>query len=205
MVGKGESERSFSIHKGVLCNHSTFFRAAVAGNFQEAKSNVVHLPDADPEAFSTYAQWAYSGQIIELDPDEDGTNGKRNFRVQVLRCKLYILAEYLGDTLLQNTITDLIVQDFKKTTKGPGVAVIRLVYQQTRDNSNLRKLMLDWHLKSTNGDWLQTYRKRLPPAFLADLAIEWAKVNLDRRAVNDPKTAWKCTYHDHDSTVPVCQ
>lgn len=65
--GVGPSQRVFGIHKGLLCYHSFYFRAALIGSWSEtaAANNTVVLDDEDPELFSCFNIWLY-GQRFDL-------------------------------------------------------------------------------------------------------------------------------------------
>ena len=49
--------------KDLLVNASTFFAAALNGQFTEAASKTVHLPEDNPDAFALFIQWLYVGEI----------------------------------------------------------------------------------------------------------------------------------------------
>ena len=81
----GASEKRFVIHEDALVRHSTFFRAALNGEFREAEENTIRLPEVDPEIFGILAHWAYSNELIVMEQqDVEGDTEARNQRKVLL-------------------------------------------------------------------------------------------------------------------------
>ncbi|TVY83487.1 hypothetical protein LSUE1_G002708 [Lachnellula suecica] len=80
----GREQRLFAAHEDVLC-HSPFFQAACRGQFMEASSKRISLPDEEPEIFSSVLEYLYKGDYYprlvhnkrrnswELESGEGGT------------------------------------------------------------------------------------------------------------------------------------
>ena len=58
----GPKKKEFSIHKGLICAQSEFFKAATMGNFKESKG-IVTLPDQDISVFQYFVHWLYRGTL----------------------------------------------------------------------------------------------------------------------------------------------
>lgn len=56
----GKDQRLFAAHEDVL-SHSPFFQAALRGQFFEANSRRIDLPDEEPEIFSCILEYLYKG------------------------------------------------------------------------------------------------------------------------------------------------
>jgi len=56
----GPEQRLFAAHEDVLCL-SPFFQAACRGQFLEAHTKRINLPDEDPEVFSSVLEYLYKG------------------------------------------------------------------------------------------------------------------------------------------------
>jgi hypothetical protein len=56
----GRDQRLFAAHEDVLCI-SPFFQAACRGQFMEAASKRISLPDEEPEIFSSVLEYLYKG------------------------------------------------------------------------------------------------------------------------------------------------
>lgn len=108
----GPEEIKFNLHTKIITQTSKFFHKACFAHFQENAEKVIRLPKVDAKIFTTYLQWAYSGEIMlfdsnigpgddeEYDGDEDGL-----IRYHAL-VDFYNLADYLDDKLLRNKIID---------------------------------------------------------------------------------------------------
>ena len=68
----GPEQRLFAAHEDVLC-HSPFFAAACRGQFQEAHSRRIDLPDESPEIFSSVLEYLYKGMPMLAMPLAIGT------------------------------------------------------------------------------------------------------------------------------------
>ncbi|KAK3070786.1 hypothetical protein LTS18_015014, partial [Coniosporium uncinatum] len=62
----GPSAEEHGVHESMLMS-SSFMKAALSGEWEEARSGIVKLPDEKPEVFSTYTQWLYQGVVATQD------------------------------------------------------------------------------------------------------------------------------------------
>ncbi|KAF3908904.1 hypothetical protein AA313_de0207077 [Arthrobotrys entomopaga] len=60
-VSVGVDKKAFSLHSFILTTQSKFFEAAFYGNFNEAKTKEIFLPDIDTETFKILMEWMYGG------------------------------------------------------------------------------------------------------------------------------------------------
>jgi hypothetical protein len=79
----GKKKERISCHKALLGFYSKFFESTLYGNFSEAVTKEVYLPEDKVEQISDFVSWLYSGQcelewdIEELDHDlDEAKNGK---------------------------------------------------------------------------------------------------------------------------------
>ncbi|KAF2172789.1 hypothetical protein M409DRAFT_16750 [Zasmidium cellare ATCC 36951] len=187
LVGPSDSERSFSIHKEVLCARSKFFRAALSSGFQEEKEML----------------WAYSGRVVALSP-EDLAKDDSGSSTRLVYAELYILADYLEDTQLCNTALSLMIKSFVKYRQGPSPKLVRRVWESTRENSKIRQLILDRYVARADEERLRAFCDALPAEFFVDLAIEFARVKPGVAAADELAKAGKYKYHEHGDGVPPC-
>lgn len=66
VVGKSESQ-SWYLSKELLSRFSDFFKLALAGDFQEATTNSIHLKEDDPEIFAMFVSFINFGHFIDFD------------------------------------------------------------------------------------------------------------------------------------------
>eukprot|EP00933_Yihiella_yeosuensis_P028584 TRINITY_DN22433_c0_g1_i1.p1 TRINITY_DN22433_c0_g1~~TRINITY_DN22433_c0_g1_i1.p1 ORF type:complete len:367 (-),score=74.91 TRINITY_DN22433_c0_g1_i1:234-1217(-) len=66
-------QKTFPVHRSVICARSEYFRALLAGGFREASlgsdiSKSVMLPDVDPAAFDLVLTYLYTGHLAVKQP-----------------------------------------------------------------------------------------------------------------------------------------
>jgi len=59
-------DRTWKLHKHVLCKHSTFYNGAFTGDFDEAKTGVLTLSEDDPEVVDLALRFTYSENCKSL-------------------------------------------------------------------------------------------------------------------------------------------
>ncbi|KAL8665869.1 MAG: hypothetical protein Q9168_007613 [Polycauliona sp. 1 TL-2023] len=55
----GPDRKAYKIHRDLLCDRSSHFRAAFLSQFQEAQTSVIELPEDDETAFKLFILWLY--------------------------------------------------------------------------------------------------------------------------------------------------
>ena len=71
----GPRQVLFNVHKGLLCNASSFFKAALDGGIKEVSERQIALPEDDPRTFKRFQLWLYSGSLIESPKEASATVG----------------------------------------------------------------------------------------------------------------------------------
>ena len=133
----GPDEVLFKLHKGLLCNASTYFKAALEGGFKEASEKKISLPEDDPDMFKRFQLWLYTGSVVE-SPTEASTTVD-------WQClfNLYIFGDARGVAHLQNATMDALIDKSHAENLIPTMQY-KYVYENTADNSLLRRLLVDW-------------------------------------------------------------
>jgi hypothetical protein len=65
LINVGDPATTFEVHKSILTQHSEFFRAALDGNFREAKEKAIDLKEDVPEIFRILIVWLYTRKLAE--------------------------------------------------------------------------------------------------------------------------------------------
>ena len=131
----GPSQEVFEIHRGILCNLSAYFRAAIDGKFKEAQDGRIILPVNDPEIFERFQLWAYRGTLLLQGQEIKNLNS-------TILTELYIFAEARDVPTLQNAAVDALIQWEVSVKKIPTNALSR-IYANTRVTSPIRRLVVD--------------------------------------------------------------
>ena len=190
-VKVGKDLKAFGLHKGLLCNRSAYFRAALEGNFKEAKEQVVLLPEDDVDVFELFQFWLYSGNL--LDTGESIVNLSASLLVS-----LYLFAETRCIPQLQDMTIDALIHHIEVTNTFP-TGSIPQIYDNTTETSPLRRLLVDVAAREgerRNGSWFSEERQHLyNRTFLIDLVV--ALYDRNPKARVQDFTGLRCDYHVH--------
>jgi len=168
-VGKQPHQKIFSVHQGLIAPRSEFFERAFNGNWKEAESRLVNLPEDDATIFSLYVQLLYTGKI--LTQDDDGEFNKL--------CQLYVLCEKLQDTDAKNEILQAMLATIRggMPSWAPGLLALKTIYRGTPDNSPARRLLLDIFVERGNYSCVAVHIQHgfYLPEFISDLTVQLLK------------------------------
>ena len=150
--------------KDLLVNASTFFAAALNGQFTEAASKTVHLPEDNPDAFALFIQWLYVGEIScnnfcyggETSGDQLLVNrGDLSIDSPIYTTRVYLQACTLGDKLGCILFMDLATlelikhheyEDFRPET-------MLFIFEHFGSGSKLRRFAIDQLRWVITGGW----------------------------------------------------
>lgn len=198
----GAEEKRFNLQADFLTRRSKFFEAACTQRFQEGLEKLIRLPEVKSELFAVYLQWAYTGEIVVLDPEAAAKDDKGS-RTYYELTRLYILADMLDDKLLRNTIIDHCFAVHREKRFKPATDTTTLTYQGLPESSTLRRLILVFYHEHTSPEWLTAASKKVPRAFLAELLIKAARGDSKCGSIERLERR-KCEYHEHDEALPAC-
>jgi hypothetical protein len=120
--------------KGLLCHYSSYFKAALGGNFKESKEGFVSLEDETEQTFKLFLSLAVLAKMV-------GEVG-REHKGWLELAELFVFADKRGAPKLKNRIIDEIVARNIQLRIVP-VTVVPYVYANTLESSPLRKLLVD--------------------------------------------------------------
>ncbi|MCJ1400435.1 hypothetical protein MMC11_003640 [Xylographa trunciseda] len=101
IVGAPSDQSTWHIHRKLLVARSQFFKAALSGNFEEAKTSTVHLVEEEAGIFSFVVLWLYStlndrsGSLLPLELNRSDT---------LTLVKVYCVADKLKIDGLRNSV-----------------------------------------------------------------------------------------------------
>lgn len=136
-VGAGTKKQTFHVHRDLISFYSGYFKAALKGGFAEAASGVIKLETEEPAVFEGFVKWLYTHK-----PRTDKITHADNMQYYMQIVKLWIFADRRGVPLLMNEMIDLFHQSVVEIWITPG-NTIREVYDNTTENSTLRRLLVD--------------------------------------------------------------
>ena len=169
-VKVGDNAQDFGIHKGLLCEASSYFKGALSRGFQEAQEKIVHLREDDVETFQRFHLWLYTGCVLDSDESLESLSPRPLI-------DLYIWADLRGIPKLQDLVSDMLQTSLLATlqidAKPLESALIQLVYNRTLKTSSLRKL------------WTFYYSNLDPQRFKDVIAEDAAADDLPREFLHD--------------------
>jgi hypothetical protein len=174
LVGQEPNQTRFTIHEGIICGRSEFFRRAMSGDWKEREEREIKLPEDDPQVFATYVNLAYTNKITTIESGALDAAQKFAKECNAL-CKLYVFSEKLCDTQAKNSTVHALVALSGDTvsygkTFNPDTGAISVLYAGTLSTSPARQLVSDWWT-DTNVDYIQTHSDKLPRDFLVDVLL----------------------------------
>jgi hypothetical protein len=182
-VGKEPNHVDFGTHESFLTSRSDFFRRAMNGNWTEADTRVVKLPEDDPNVFGLYLDYVYTGQLttMEKTPAELAALEPIDFDHQIYQeyeevFRLFVLAKKLQDVATKNAALAAAIaisqsQSREGSCTAPSKRSVHIVYVGTPAGSLARRLVADmWSTLSIRAILIRFQGPRVHNDFLEDLA-----------------------------------
>ena len=170
----GPDKTKFSLHKNLICACSPFFKRAFEGDFAEAKSQQMELPEEMPDLFKFLSEWLYMPSWRTTMPINLLGTGQRK---ETFWISLY----HMGDRLIIPGIRLLALKLFaesfdSKVDNVPDSETI--AYLSTPDKHQVFRDYIVRHVAwwiSSSGDWKKwTFSCKSGSWFSHDLAVELA-------------------------------
>ncbi|KAH0337205.1 hypothetical protein KCU81_g8228, partial [Aureobasidium melanogenum] len=196
IVGKGGNVQRFNIHKKLLCDSSTYFKAALNNGFAETRDQKITLDDEDPAVFRTYVAWLYKERL----DTRTMPSGVQKEAVQRHMLELYVFADKRGIiTLLNDTITMLASRWAVTSVSLNDIAWLFPLIPHT---SKLYQLLVDnlvLELKDTSEIRRRLVEGDLPRTALIDISLRRQSL---RRNFKRYEACFEsvCHYHLHEQS-----
>lgn len=193
----GKSKRHWSLHRNLLCHHSTWFQERIADGNRKRGGNV-ELFDDDPRAFELLVKWLYQGKI---DNVSDMPIVKKWDYADACQ-QLYVLCDKINLPQLKNLAIDQFRKGCFEAGLVPGPEEMKPVYDKTPRASPFRKLVSRIAARQImdpeNERDASTYRECFEGN--ADFAIDVVnaiKQGAGGSLLPDPTEENGCEYHEH--------
>jgi BTB/POZ domain len=150
-VGQEDQAKTYTIHKNLLSQASTYFYGALEGNFRESHEQTLKLGEDCPTIFEVLIQWLYSGDVLEA-----------NFYTQdkipddVLWLRVYEFAdERLVDKLQEEAYTQLKKMFGEEELKVPSLEFVTELFNS--EMPHLQQYIVChsafWIYEDEHGNW----------------------------------------------------
>ncbi|KAE9371973.1 hypothetical protein N431DRAFT_456732 [Stipitochalara longipes BDJ] len=163
LLGLKQPIKTWTLPEKLLCDHSSYFRAAFQGNFKESVSKRICLDDEifSEKAVAHLVDWMYTGKL-ECREDHDCQEPCSTHDTSWY--SLYMLGDMLDIAGLANAVLNQIHECLDDGDWLPSPKDINYIYTKTGYNSTLREIvvppMVDAFLQRTSegfakrsGDW----------------------------------------------------
>lgn len=208
----GEEEKRFTVPKSFLTKTSDFFYACCNGEWKESKTKTVKLPEQQPDAFATYLQWLYTGELVlEQSFDDLSRESPRDERRQVAHdCNAELISlAFLGDQLAEpgliNAVIDTMIVVFNKCGFLLRKRVVKSLYQDLPENSAVRRLVRDFYATNIQIEYMESHKADYAEELVFDVAIALMKERQSGQKLKTPSYAVRCDYHEHNEKLPKCR
>jgi len=162
----GPTKTEFRVHRGLLCQISPYFRAALEGGFKEAEIQTIEWPEEKAETVKIFQLWLYSGSM-DIDMG-DSLSAWENL------VDTYIFAEAYQLPALTVSVIDVFIQ-MKSQAMTVNIHVLARVYS-TPSTKPLRKLLVDFAAHNWSLREKDFFREELlglyPKQYLVDVVLE---------------------------------
>lgn len=201
----GAKRKTFRLHEDLLCDRSDYFKATFQGEFAEAKSKELYLPDDNDASFELFVNWLYGGDLRIDQPSND--------EQLLAHFGLLALAEKILIEHLRNLATDHIRGYYRDSKARVFARDVSFVFENTRGHLMQRSMTVVaamQTLKSSSNKGLPADMRELitnggevAAAFAKYLLYsqEWGKTSVIDHML-DPSRS--CIFHYHDYT-PKCK
>ena len=195
----GKSQRHWSLHRNLLCHHSSFFQEEVAETGKRSGGKL-ELLDDDPRAFELLVKWLYQGKI----DDVSDMPAEKKWDYAEACQNLYMLCDKMHIRQLKNFAIDQFRKGCFEAGLVPGPEEMKPIYDKTPPSSPFRKLVSQIAARQIMDPDSQTDARTYQICFdgNADFAVD--VINAIRDGAGgmpfaDPTEGNGCVYHEHDN------
>lgn len=180
----GKENVFFQVHLPVLCDASPAFNAAFRGEFLEASSRSIDLPEDDPEAFERLVQWLYTKSYDILPSAEEYSDDDKMIFMRL--AKLYVAADKYGIVRLKNDVVDRWYKTQADRIQRPNIEhAVDYIYENTTSGSKLREIVVAHFVWLINYKWYKRPSTRIVlgqrPELATDVAIAMSQRAMDNQ------------------------
>jgi Fe-S cluster assembly iron-binding protein IscA len=199
----GAEKRHWSLHRNLLCHHSSWFEPELVGHegprAQEyGEDHKLELLDDDPRGFELLVKYLYQGSLEDMQEMTD----EEKYDHAIACHKLHLLCDKFAMVQLKNIAMDLLRQGLNEAQLVPDPTEINEIYRASPVNSPCRRLMTKIAARQIMDPEVdkdaETYRKCFEdnPDFAVEMvnAIRYSSGGM---LFADPTRGDLCDYHDH--------
>lgn len=142
----GSQKEAIRVHRGLLCNASPYFRAALQGGFTEAQTQTIEWPEEHPNIVKIFQTWLYS-RAIEFDAKPLDESAWFTF------IDLYGFADRYHLPALNDSVMDFLITCLLQESPDIPWSAYNRVYSVTSPKAPLRRLFVDLAIRRPTRSW----------------------------------------------------
>ena len=183
----GSESRVLTVHSNHLVSASPVFKAAVSQHWQEGKTNVITLPEDEPDIVNLYLNFVYTDTLpcrVMQGPYRAGDEDSETTAL----AKLYVFGEKYQDHRLKVAVINAIFA-LSETSRDDGFtwyltsSDIDVIYKGTLPGSPAGQLMVEQHAHHGTVNWL--HHETNNAEFLLDLDREFMRLKDEDEEKNE--------------------
>ena len=168
----GDQKVKTVVAKGLLCEVSSFFKAAFTSKFKETCDESIHLPEDTIETVEAFVGWLYTGQYsIDTSEQKEG-----QFYTQPIN--LLVFADKYDVPTLQRLLYKEMIEALGRATVSVHIKRASYVYNHTCNGSGMRMLLAEEYAPICDKDWLLNHQEWLlqTPELAVDMLVASAEM-----------------------------
>lgn len=211
------NEKTYYVHKSLLTKESKYFKAALEGDFREARENRVKLEEVDVKTFSIFVDWLYTSrlEVAEVKPNNLSRNpvvwdDDRDLEMRARigqHMNLYIFGDAHDIPALRRSTVDSLFNCFNHfNTVLPTRKLITHAFAHLPRSSPLIQMLIDFSCRYEGVECDDDLREHedaavdeLPIRYLAALYVrhQYIAAKLDAGEWDLDYDIVLCDYHEH--------
>jgi hypothetical protein len=198
----GPEKKAYSVHKGLICYYSEYFRTVHNGQWKEAEDGV-SLDMVEPIVFNIFLHWLYMQRLPDTLSEIYSISG--GVAGELDRCLLSLLKSCVfGDRFLVPRFHNVVHNLFVDLHQGPPwLPHIHYAFENLAEDDSLLEFLVEaqclfWDPRMDDEDEIAA-RKLLPQAFLVQTMVRFS--TLSSYGIDPNDTIMLCDYHRHDSAM----
>ena len=207
VVGQGDIEKTFAIHKDLLVKHSAFFASAFNNdNWKESNNGRMIMEEDASRVFDVFVRFIYLGKLFTMKTGErsespDGFAGSDQEWARLEKC--WVLGEKLLSPSFKDAVTDAAIAKCHESKQWP-VDIHQVVYRSSAGPCGMRRLLVDIAVWKWSDCTMSSRPQHVDyMQFFFDVAV--AMNQLKHNGVKGAPPFSKvdaCFYHDHGDDTP---
>ena len=159
--------KKFLAHEQLLCEASPVLNATFKGDFLESGNKTMTIKELDSTCINEFLKWLYCGK--RLPEKRNIPEEEQSWYENLVRLAL-VADVYQVDGLEDDVIDSLIFHTNNANT--PEMPVIKLIYENTSEQSQLRRWIVAWYTERVDYRWYCQTTSNLAslPEFASDVA-----------------------------------